>query len=256
MKICIFCKNDSSGSKGREHIVPESMGCPEGLYLSPGIVCDNCNNNILAKLDSDLQDCFGLLRPWFIPKNKKGKPVVAKSKYYYAKNDNGNISVFLNVKGKPVKVKEGIVLKSIEQNNKVVHSFKRTVVGNEVNIKFSQSLILNNNAKRALHKIALEFYCWMHGKEAVLDSKFDRIRDYVLKGIGKRNILIGEKFKFSDSEGIHQFNSTAFDKKSNIIVGFLLFNITFIISLAGSMEKLYEMRNKAEELSFPNFLLV
>jgi hypothetical protein len=65
-KTCIFCKRDSSESKGREHILPESIGCPEELYLRPHIVCDECNNATLAALDSDLQECFGLIRPYFI----------------------------------------------------------------------------------------------------------------------------------------------------------------------------------------------
>jgi len=255
-KICIFCKKDSSESKSKEHIVPESMGCPEGLYLSPGIVCDKCNNNILARLDSDLQDCFGILKPWFIAQNKKGKPITVKNKYYYAENNNGHFSIFINKKGKPVEVKKGIFLKSIEDNKKVIHSFEEKICGKETNVKFSQNFILNDNSKRALHKIAFEFYCWMHGEDVVLDKKFDIVRDYILFGKGKRSILMGEKYRFGDLEGIHQFHSTAQDEKGNIIVPFLLFDISFVVSLVGSMEKLQEMKDKAQELSLPKFIAV
>jgi hypothetical protein len=39
---CVFCKGDSSTSKSREHIFPESLGNTTQV-LPPGIVCDHCN---------------------------------------------------------------------------------------------------------------------------------------------------------------------------------------------------------------------
>ena len=40
---CIFCKNDSAGSRSREHIIPESLGNTKAV-LPAGVVCDRCNN--------------------------------------------------------------------------------------------------------------------------------------------------------------------------------------------------------------------
>jgi HNH endonuclease len=40
---CIFCRGDSTGSKSREHIVPESLG-NTSFVLPKGVVCDKCNN--------------------------------------------------------------------------------------------------------------------------------------------------------------------------------------------------------------------
>jgi hypothetical protein len=40
---CIFCRADSSESRSREHVIPESLG-NSTLVLPPGIVCDSCNN--------------------------------------------------------------------------------------------------------------------------------------------------------------------------------------------------------------------
>jgi len=36
---CIFCMNDSSDSRSKEHIIPESLG-NEAHILPRGIVCD------------------------------------------------------------------------------------------------------------------------------------------------------------------------------------------------------------------------
>lgn len=257
-KICIFCKQDSSESKSREHILPESMGCPKEFYLKPHTVCDQCNNNTLARLDSDLQECFGLIRPYFISENKKGKPLTVKNKYYYAENNNGHVSIHINVKGKPVEIKKGIRLKSIEDNKKPVHSFYLERDGNFAHVRFKQNFTINDNVKRALYKIAFEYFCFSCGKSAVLEAKFDPIRDYVISGIGKRSILMGEEYKFLESNGIHQFGSQsiAVDKTGTTIIGFLLFNVTFIVLLLGAPEKLIEIKNKAEEMFSSKFVLL
>lgn len=47
---CIFCKADSSKSKSREHIIPESLGNTKHI-LPPGIVCDKCNNYFSIKVE-------------------------------------------------------------------------------------------------------------------------------------------------------------------------------------------------------------
>ena len=47
---CIFCKNDSSSSVSREHIIPESLG-NKMHTLSPGVVCDACNNYFSRKVE-------------------------------------------------------------------------------------------------------------------------------------------------------------------------------------------------------------
>jgi len=257
-KICIFCKQDSSESKSREHILPESMGCPEGFYLKPHTVCDQCNNTRLARLDSDLQKFFGLIKPYFIYENKKGKPLTVKNKYYYAENNNGHVSIHINVKGKPVEIKKGIRLKSIEDNKKSTHSFYLERDGKFARVRLKQNLMINDNIKRAIHKIAFEYFCFSCGKDAALEAKFDPIRDYVISGIGKRNILMGGEYKFSESSGIHQFGSQsmAMDKKGNAIISFLIFNVTFVVLLVGASEKLLEIKKKAEELSLPKFILL
>lgn len=50
---CIFCKAESSGSKSREHIIPESLG-NHFYILDKGVVCDTCNNYFSLKIEKPL----------------------------------------------------------------------------------------------------------------------------------------------------------------------------------------------------------
>ena len=72
---CIFCKNDSAGSKSIEHVIPESIG-NLGHVLPVGMVCDNCNTYFGLKVEKPL-----LETPYFRGmcfrgriKNKEGNP--------------------------------------------------------------------------------------------------------------------------------------------------------------------------------------
>ena len=48
---CIFCKQDTAGSRSREHIIPESLGNTTQI-LPPGVVCDSCNNYLSREVES------------------------------------------------------------------------------------------------------------------------------------------------------------------------------------------------------------
>ena len=50
---CIFCKNDSSASRSKEHVIPESLGNTEHV-LGAGIVCDQCNSYFASSVEEPL----------------------------------------------------------------------------------------------------------------------------------------------------------------------------------------------------------
>ena len=52
---CLFCKQDSSNSLSREHIVPESLGNVDHI-LPCGVVCDSCNNYLARKVEKPILD--------------------------------------------------------------------------------------------------------------------------------------------------------------------------------------------------------
>lgn len=47
--LCIYCRKDASTASGKEHIIPESLGCNE--TLPKGYVCDSCNNYFGNSID-------------------------------------------------------------------------------------------------------------------------------------------------------------------------------------------------------------
>jgi len=71
---CIFCKKDSSSSKSKEHIVPESLG-NKSHTLPKGVVCDKCNNYFANKIEKKVLELtyFKSLRGRNVIENKKGK---------------------------------------------------------------------------------------------------------------------------------------------------------------------------------------
>lgn len=50
---CIFCHKDTSNSKSKEHIIPESLGNKEH-FLPIGYVCDECNHYFAVKIEKPL----------------------------------------------------------------------------------------------------------------------------------------------------------------------------------------------------------
>ena len=71
---CLFCKNDSTGSKSVEHIIPQTLGNTK-LVLPAGFVCDQCNNYFSRKIEQPFFDMSEIKRLRFYEKvpNKKGK---------------------------------------------------------------------------------------------------------------------------------------------------------------------------------------
>lgn len=70
---CLFCKNDASSSRSREHIIPESLG-NQSHVLPPGVVCDGCNNYFARKVEAPFLTSRALVatRHWQAIPNKRG----------------------------------------------------------------------------------------------------------------------------------------------------------------------------------------
>lgn len=71
---CIFCKIESSCSKSKEHVIPESLGNKSHI-LPKGVVCDKCNNYFANKIEKKVLELpyFKSLRGRNVIENKKGK---------------------------------------------------------------------------------------------------------------------------------------------------------------------------------------
>lgn len=73
---CIYCKERSDASRSVEHVIPQSLG-NQTLVLSPGVVCDGCNNYFARKVEKPFLDAplIRVLRHrQFLP-GKRGRPL-------------------------------------------------------------------------------------------------------------------------------------------------------------------------------------
>lgn len=73
---CLFCKADSSTSRSREHIVPESFGNTEHV-LERGVVCDACNNYLAREVEKPILDSVYFKERRFsaVVPNKRGQVI-------------------------------------------------------------------------------------------------------------------------------------------------------------------------------------
>jgi hypothetical protein len=71
---CLFCRQSDGGFTSVEHILPESLG-NETLTLPVGVVCDRCNNGVLAEPDQALGSFLPIemMKTWHGIPSKAGK---------------------------------------------------------------------------------------------------------------------------------------------------------------------------------------
>jgi hypothetical protein len=67
----IFCKQDSTGAQGVEHLIPESLGNTKSVLLR-GTVCDRCNNSFAGKGLPLVSGVLCDLRAWYRVPPKQG----------------------------------------------------------------------------------------------------------------------------------------------------------------------------------------
>ena len=59
MPECLFCRQTTKKFTSVEHVIPESLGNVDSefnhaIVLPKGVVCDDCNNEVLSQLDEAL----------------------------------------------------------------------------------------------------------------------------------------------------------------------------------------------------------
>jgi hypothetical protein len=162
--ICLFCKSKDGPFLSEEHIIPESLGSNK-LILPKGVVCDECNNGVLAELDNALCnfDPFLFYRTYLGIKNKDGEVPVAKFNTINMENPTGR-----HVK--------------IELPKMTNKHFEKTSSGAKIHWKGKKRMTIKNQKiiARALYKIGLELLYLDHGFNFVYSAKLDKIREIVL----------------------------------------------------------------------------
>ncbi len=148
---CIYCHNDSTNSKNKEHIFPANLGINETLPI--GCVCDKCNN-YFAEMDKTV------LYNNYISLNviadqipaRNGKPRESLGRFEHLKNGEFVINY------------EATLLPGMDQ---VTFKMKQPK-------EFDEFVFI-----RGIHKIAFNCFANQFGQKECMNSKFHKIAKYI-----------------------------------------------------------------------------
>ena len=174
MGVCIYCLNDSSASKSRAHIVPESF-FRNDVTLPLGTECDACNNYA-----SQLEQSFIYHnRIWtqimmLRTPGKNGKK--RKRMSHYSADDTNEM---ITIRFRPSWASESEGARKIRLPDPA---------------EFSDSKF-----RRCLGHISLNYVAWKFGWQVALECRFDQLRNYVRFGSHGKKWPYGQ-ISFEDSQ--------------------------------------------------------
>lgn len=180
--ICIFCKKSCGEFPSIEHIIPESLGnTSDDLILSNKEVCVNCNNKLASK-DSELVDRLQIFRVYSGVKNKKGNFASFTGTNFKMERRGEEISVEIKANDLPdgQNTNSEWNWKSNRKGDSITEIEDEVFIDNSVKIDHSYQMRFDQGISRALYKIAFEYLCIERGREYVLDSRWDKLRSYIL----------------------------------------------------------------------------
>src|SRR5262249_34466469 len=211
---CIYCLTASGDFTAEEHIFPESLGNDE-LILRKGLVCKECNNEVLSALDSALIEFppIALLRVQYLPYTKKGK---------LPKADFANATVE-RTHPRHIKWTAKGDSKIITEETKLKDGSISLKFQLEARKGYDQSMFA-----RALYKIALGMAALDKGQEYACASKFDSARRFISGTGGAPNNLL--YCKNGKPEGQVQITSYL-DLPEGTFVAMSIFGMLFALNL-------------------------
>lgn len=177
---CIFCLRDSTEAPP-EHIIPESLGCPEAAILRMGEVCEECNHG-MGHLDQALGDSFDMARLIAGQPGKKGRGTrVTGRSNFRARVARRHATIEVNLGPGDITLPDGHVLKAPDNSPTSVH-VEVTSDGVTWSAKHRAQALHHPKFVRAMHKVAVETIASMLGRSAALDASLDEARRYVFTG--------------------------------------------------------------------------
>ena len=245
---CIFCKQDSSGSRSIEHIMPESIGSRRRV-LPKGIVCDDCNNYFARKVEQPILNHSWMrnLRAWHQVPTKKGN---------YP-------SLLGNIAGSDIRVNmrrgaDGGLLLSTEKESEAAalnHVIKH---GFETPLLFTiEDDVPQREMSRFLCKMALETSAEIFIRDAkaldrVVDEPFyDNVRNFARYGTGPKTWPFSQRRVFPEDTLMRHpetnewvtagFGCTLFmTRRYETFFAFLMYGVEFVVNVGGPSIKGYE----------------
>lgn len=241
---CIWC-GEIGADPDIEHIIPEAMGCPPAFILTGGVVCKRCNNG-LAHLDSAVANEFDLLSFISGVPRKGGKPpAVASRGNVFGSYFEGSPTLSFNMERHAVEAHDGSHLASFHGSARNV-PIKVTVNGSVVTASGSAAFGQSPKFLRGLAKIALSSVAYFLGAEAALDARHDRVRDFVVLGIGERHALV----RFSEDSTYRNTVWAPFQSENGgLAVTFRLAIVEILMDLSADEDQfpLFEAKQRKTE---------
>lgn len=204
---CILCKEPTTPSEPEEHIVEEGfighvefliessggLVSTDHLTLRNGEVCGRCNNAV-APLGEHLQKQLGVYKVLFNAiGTKSGKSAKFERPGFYMYREGGHVHMVINGEPHSITAPDGHVVQPAKNHPEGIQSTGFEHEGGLARTGFNQPMRFNKKFSRALHKIAFELLCHRLGRNHVLDSRYDPLREYVLRGRGSRAIAMATK---------------------------------------------------------------
>ena len=176
---CIYCLSEDGPFESEEHFVPESLG-NESLLLPRGVVCDECNHGLLAKLDQHLaeESAVSFLRAFYLPFNTK------TGNYVKHKNKNFSIS------------KTGPGLLELD-TSRLPRRQRRSLLKNNLTLSYDTRHPADPRIlfARSLFKMGLGLLAFDVGHREALHSKYNAARSFI-RGesgfLGSLNLIVAK----------------------------------------------------------------
>lgn len=238
MTRCIWCKKENN-CKDVEHIIPDSLGCPEGFVLKNSEVCSSCNNK-LSHLDQAIIDDFDILLFMNNVPRKKGRKAAIHSRgNLVARRDKNNEPVYaLNMNPYPVIDPFGKKLAGIGKSKR---NIKAKMNKTEGKAEISFGITIGNNPKfiRGIFKIAFSSLAYYIGYEEALLEKYDLIRKFVKYGKGHRKVLVK---KCNDEKFMNNAWPPYISQDGEYTIIFRLASLEFCVDLSPNMSNYHVLR--------------
>lgn len=242
---CIWCSKETF-VEPVEHIIPDSLGCPDDLVFRNGEVCRKCNDRN-APLDQAISAEFDIARLMANVPNKRGKPPqIATRPNAEGGYRNGECYINVNMDRTDTVRGCGRNLKPFaKRSNDLEMSMERTST-TYTKVKIRQNGVCNSKeCVRALHKIAFSVFAHKFGVDEALAERFNAVREYVRRGRGERTVLLAaasDRFDYRNFACASDGSMFPTD-----VVAFQLACLGFVVDLSpnqDSLQALKEMHTK------------
>jgi hypothetical protein len=166
---CLFCRRSDGGFSSREHVLPESLGNTE-LVLPPGVVCDRCNNGVLASADKTLCEFFPLTMRRTLLGIRSKAGTVPETRFMKGRMASpAPAHIVIDVPN----AKDSTTFQETGRSGGLVHMKLEMKGGHKMTPRYC------SDVSRALLKAAFEC-AWLDHGELMLSEEFDHVRHVVL----------------------------------------------------------------------------